>query len=79
MRTIGLRLSDFWIIKSLFLNSVFKAEISSLFKLETGPFSLYYLMDKRAQSLILAFKKLVFSLGKSKSLMSRYKSSNGSK
>ena len=31
------------------------------------------------ESLILAFKKLIFSLGKSKSLMSQYKSSNGSK
>ena len=63
-------------IKSLFLDSVFKAEISSLFKLETSPFSLCNLKDERRQSLILAFKKLVFSLGQSKSLMSRYKSSN---
>ena len=43
------------------------------------PFSLYNLKDERAQSLILAFKKLVFSLGKSKSLMLQYKSSNDSK
>ena len=40
-----------------------------------APFSLYNLNYERAQSLILAFKKLVFSLGKSKLLMSGYKSS----
>ena len=51
IRTIELPLSDFCIIKSLFLGSVFKAEISSLFKLETAPFSLYNLKDERAQSL----------------------------
>ena len=36
IRTIELPLSDFCIIKSLFLGSVFKAEISSLFKLESA-------------------------------------------
>ena len=45
-------LSDVCIIKSLFLDSVFKAESSTLSKLETGPFSLYNLKDERAQSLI---------------------------
>ena len=47
-------------IKSLFLDSDFKAKISSLFKLETAIFSLYDLKDERAQSLILAIKKLFF-------------------
>ena len=47
-----------------------------MFKLKTTPFSLYNLKDKiKAQSLILAFKKAIFPLGKPKYLMSRYKSS----
>ena len=66
-------------IRSLFLDSDFKAKISSLFKLETAIFSLYDLKDERAQSLILAIKKLIFLLGKYKCSMSRYKSSRSSK